>query len=197
MARKKAASMAQRFAQIEPAQRDFIQRQHMFFVATAAAGGHVNLSPKGLDALRVLGPNAVAYLDRTGSGNETAAHLRADGRLTLMLCAFEGPPRILRLYGRGRVLRRGMPEYGRLLTEAFAGEEPTGARQIVVLDVDLVQTSCGFGVPLYDYRGERPALVRWAEAKGAEGLEAYRREHNAHSIDGLPTGLLEDEPATV
>jgi hypothetical protein len=185
--------MAQQFAQIEPAQRDFISRQHMFFVATAAAGSRVNLSPKGLDALRVLGPNMVAYLDLTGSGNETAAHLRNDGRLTLMLCAFEGPPRILRLYGKGRVLRRGTAEYTRLLAEAFAGEEPVGARQIVVLDVELVQTSCGFGVPLYDYRGERPALKKWAESKGQDGLEAYRREHNAHSIDGLPTGLLEEE----
>jgi Pyridoxamine 5'-phosphate oxidase len=187
--------MAQQFAQIEPAQRDFIARQHMFFVATAAAGGRVNLSPKGLDALRVLGPNLVAYLDRTGSGNETAAHLRNDGRLTLMLCAFEGPPRILRLYGKGRVLRRGTAEYARLLAEAFNGEEPIGARQIVVLEVELVQTSCGFGVPLYDYRGERPALTRWAESKGQDGLEAYRREHNARSIDGLPTGLLEEEAA--
>ena len=92
--------------------------------------------------------------------------------------------------------RRGTAEYARLLTEAFEGEEPLGARQIVVLEVDLVQTSCGFGVPLYDYRGERPALARWAESKGPEGLEAYRREHNARSIDGLPTGLLEEEPAT-
>jgi hypothetical protein len=185
--------MAQQFAQIEPAQRDLISRQHMFFVATAAAGGRVNLSPKGLDALRVLGPNAVAYLDLTGSGNETAAHLRNDGRLTLMLCAFEGPPRILRLYGKGRVLRRGTVEYTGLLAEAFAGEEPMGARQIVVLEVELVQTSCGFGVPLYEYRGERSALKRWTESKRQEGLEAYRREHNARSIDGLPTGLLEEE----
>jgi hypothetical protein len=114
-----------------------------------------------------------------------------------MLCAFEGPPTILRLYGQGRILRRGTPEYARLLAEAFDGEEPAGARQIVLLDVDLVQTSCGFGVPLYDYRGERPALNKWAEAKGSEGLEAYRREHNAHSIDGFSTGLLEDEPAAV
>jgi predicted pyridoxine 5'-phosphate oxidase superfamily flavin-nucleotide-binding protein len=186
--------MAQQFAQIEPAHREFIARQHMFFVATAAADSRVNLSPKGLDALRVLGPNAVAYLDRTGSGNETAAHLRADGRLTLMFCAFEGPPRILRLYGRGRILRRGTAQYARLLAEAFTGEEPLGARQIVLLDLDLVQTSCGFGVPLYEYRGEREAMRKWAEAKGSEGLEAYRREHNARSIDGLPTGLLEDEP---
>jgi hypothetical protein len=188
--------MAKQFAQIEPALREFIARQHMFFVATAAAGSRVNLSPKGLDALRVLGPNAVAYLDLTGSGNETAAHLRHDGRLTLMFCAFEGPPRILRLYGRGRVLRRDTPEYARLLGEAFDGAEPLGARQIVLLDVDLVQTSCGFGVPLYDYRGERSAMMKWAESKGPEGLEAYRRECNARSIDGLPTGILEEETVT-
>jgi hypothetical protein len=154
------------------------------------------VSPKGLDALRELGPNAVAYLDRTGSGNETAAHLYNGGRLTLMFCAFEGPPRILRLYGQGRILRRGTAEYARLLAEAFACEEPLGARQIVLLDVDRVQTSCGFGVPLYDYRGERTALTKWADSKGEDGLEAYRREHNARSIDGLPTGLLEEEAIT-
>jgi len=188
--------MAKQFAQIEPAHREFIARQHLFFVATAAADSRVNLSPKGLDALRVLGPNAIAYLDRTGSGNETAAHLRADGRLTVMFCAFEGPPRILRRYDRGHVLRRGTAEYERLLADAFDGEEPLGARQVVLLDVGLVQTSCGFGVPLYDYRGERDAMLRWSEAKGPEGLETYRREHNARSIDGLPTGMLED-PATV
>jgi hypothetical protein len=186
--------MATQFAQIEPPLRAFVERQHMFFVASAAAGGRVNLSPKGLDALRVLDPNMVVYLDRTGSGNETAAHLRHDGRLTLMFCAFEGPPRILRLYGRGRVLPAGTPEYGRLLAEVFGGQEPLGARQMVMLDVELVQTSCGFGVPLYAYQGERTALAKWSEAKGAEWLESYRREHNAHSIDGLPTGLLEKEP---
>jgi hypothetical protein len=189
--------MAEQFAQIEPKHRAFILRQHLFFVATAAAGGRVNLSPKGLDGLRVLDANTVVYRDHTGSGNETAAHLRDNGRLTLMLCAFEGPPRILRLYGRGRVLARGTPDYARLLASAFDGAEPTGTRQLVLLEVDLVQTSCGFGVPLYDYRGERSALIKWAEAKGKEGLEAYRREHNAHSIDGLPTGLTEGEPATV
>jgi hypothetical protein len=188
--------MAAQYAQIEPPLRAFVERQHMFFVASAADGGRVNLSPKGLEALRVLDANTVVYLDRTGSGNETAAHLRATGRLTLMLCAFGGPPRILRLYGRGRVLGRGTPEYDRLLADAFDSVEPVGARQLVVLDIDLVQTSCGFGVPLHDYRGERSALTRWAESKGEDGLEAYRREHNAHSLDGLPTGLLEDELIT-
>ena len=184
--------MAKQFPSIEPAHRAFIERQRVFFAASAAPGGRVNISPRGTDALRVLGPNAVAYLDRTGSGNETAAHLRADGRLTLMLCAFEGPPLIMRLYGRGRTLRRGGAEYARLLAEAFGGEEPVGARQIVVLDVELVSTSCGYGVPRFEYVGERESLTRWSEAKGEAGLEAYRRENNARSIDGLPTGLIEE-----
>jgi hypothetical protein len=187
--------VAKQFPSIEPAHRAFIERQRVFFVGSAAPGARVNLSPKGLDALRVLGPERVAYLDLTGSGNETAAHLRADGRLTIMFCAFEGPPLILRLYGRGRAHRRGSAGYAGLLP-AFGGEEPLGARQIVALEVDLVQTSCGYGVPLFAYRGERPSLDRWAEAKGEAGLEEYRRENNARSIDGLSTGLLEgDEEA--
>jgi len=183
--------MAKRFARIEPAHHDFILRQRIFFVASAAPGSRVNVSPKGLDALRVLGPLQVAYLDRTGSGAETAAHLLADGRLTIMVCAFEGAPQILRLYGRGQALRRGSPAYAELLATAFPGEEPPGARQIVLMDVDLVQTSCGFGVPLFDYVAERPSLDRWAEAKGEAGLDDYRREKNAASLDGLPTGLVD------
>ena len=183
--------MATQFASIEPTYRNFIERQRVFFTASAAAGGRVNLSPKDGASFRVLGENAVAYLDQTGSGNEAAAHLRADGRLTIMFCAFEGPPLILRLYGRGRVHRRGGLDYARLLAEAFDGAEPPGARQIVALDVELVQKSCGYGVPLFDYHGERPSLVRWAEAKGDEGLDAYRRENNILSIDGLATGWLD------
>jgi hypothetical protein len=185
--------MAKQFACIEAEHRDFILRQRVFFTASAAADGRVNVSPREIGALRVLGPNSAAYLDLTGSGSETAAHLRASGRLTLMFCAFEGPPRILRLFGRGRSLRRGSEAYARLLDTEYGNEEPLGARQIVILDVDLVQTSCGYGVPLFDYRGERPSLQRWAEAKGETGLEAYRREKNMLSIDGLPTGLVEDE----
>jgi len=184
--------MAKQFPRIEPAHREFLLRQKVFFTASAAADGRVNLSPKGLDALRVLGPDAVCYLDRTGSGNETAAHLRATGRLTIMTCAFEGPPLILRLYGQGRILKRGGAEYAALLEGAFGGEESPGARHIVHLTIDLVQTSCGFGVPIFDYVEERPTLTRWAEAKGEDGLDAYRREKNTSSIDGLPTGLLED-----
>lgn len=185
--------MAKQFPHIEAAHRAFIQRQRVFFNASAPAEGHVNVSPRDGASLRVLGGNEVAYLDRTGSGNETAAHLRDNGRLTLLFCAFEGPPMILRLYGRGRVLPRGGADYARLLAAEFGGDEPPGARQMVRLDVDLVQTSCGYGVPLFDYGGERASLTRWAEAKGEAGLEAYRREKNARSMDGLPTGLFEED----
>ncbi|KAB7740104.1 pyridoxamine 5'-phosphate oxidase family protein [Parvibaculum sedimenti] len=184
--------MAKQFASIEPNLRAFIERQHIFFVASATAESRVNLSPKGLDALRVLGPNSAVYLDHTGSGSETAAHLKADGRLTIMFCAFEGAPMILRLYGRGRVVRRGSEEYARLLAAEFGGVEPAGARQMVMLDIGMVQTSCGYAVPHFEYQEERPGLTRWAEGKGEEGLDAYRREKNMVSIDGLPTGLFDD-----
>ncbi len=183
--------MAKDFPSIEPAHREFILRQHMFFVASAAATGHINLSPKGLDSLRILGNNEIAYLDLTGSGNETAAHLLADGRLTLMFCAFEGTPLILRLYGRGRSLPRSSAKYGAILAAEFGGTEPLGARQMILLDVERVQTSCGYAVPSFTFAGDRAGLTRWAEAKGEKGLEAYRRAHNLTSIDGFPTGLLE------
>jgi hypothetical protein len=187
--------MAKQFPSIDDKQRAFIERQHMFFVGSAADDSRVNVSPKGLDALRVLDESHVVYLDHTGSGNETSAHLLADGRLTIMFCAFEGPPMILRLYGRGRVLRRGGPEYAELLATRYGGEEPIGARQMVELTVDMVQTSCGYGVPSYDYKGERPSLPNWAAQKGESGLEEYRREKNLVSIDGLPTGYAADEEA--
>jgi len=187
--------MATQYDHIDDKRRAFIERQHVFFTASAAPDAHVNLSPKGLDGLRVLGPNAVAYMDLTGSGNETAAHMLADGRLTIMFCAFDGPPLILRLYGRGRIVNRGGAEYAALLAAEFAGIEPLGARQMVMLNVELVQTSCGYGVPHYDYVGERPSLTNWAQAKGKEGLVAYRREKNERSIDGLPTGFAEREGA--
>ncbi len=180
--------MAQQFPSITDDHRAFIEKQRMFFTASAAATGRVNLSPKGLDGLRVLGPNQVCYLDLTGSGNETAAHNKADGRLTIMVCAFEGPPLILRLYGRSRILLRGGAEYARLLAESFGGAEPPGARQIVVLDVEIVQTSCGYGVPAYAYKGERPSLINWAKQKGEAGLAAYRKAKNMVSIDGFATG---------
>jgi Pyridoxamine 5'-phosphate oxidase len=186
--------MAKQFPALEPKHAEFIAAQQVFFTGSAAATGRVNVSPKGMDALRILTPNRVCYMDLTGSGNETAAHSRADGRLTVMFCAFAGPPQILRLYGSSAILRRGESEYQRILSQAFGGTEIVGARQIVVLDVDLVQTSCGYAVPLFDYREERPTLVRWAEAQEkGEGLDAYRRENNLRSIDGFPTGMVEGE----
>ncbi len=181
--------MSKLFAQIEDAHAAFIADQHIFFTASAASTGRINISPRGADAFRVLSPNAVAYLDQTGSGNETAAHLRLSGRLTIMFCGFGSVPMILRLYGQGRTLPRGTPDYDALLDSAFGNQEPPGARQIVHLDVDKVQTSCGYGVPLFDYREERPTLRRWAAAKGADGVEAYRRRKNLVSIDGFPTGI--------
>jgi hypothetical protein len=183
--------MGKQFSSIEPDHRAFIRRQHIFFVASATAGSRVNLSPKDAASLRILDGNRAAYLDQTGSGNETAAHLLADGRLTLMFCAFAGAPLILRLFGKGKVLARQSAAYTELLATEFGGIEPPGSRQMVVLDIDLVQTSCGYGVPLFDFSGERTTLLRWAEAKGEEGIAKYWRMKNTASIDGLPTGILD------
>jgi hypothetical protein len=182
--------MGKQFTAVEPAHREFIERQHIFFNATAAPEGRVNLSPRDRASLRILDPNTVVYLDLTGSGNETAAHLLADGRLTLMFCAFEGAPMILRLYGRGLVLPRHSPRYAALLASHYNSVEPPGARQMVLLAVDSVQTSCGMNVPFYDYVSERHQLHRWAQVKGEAALEDYRRQKNTRSIDGLPTGLI-------
>jgi predicted pyridoxine 5'-phosphate oxidase superfamily flavin-nucleotide-binding protein len=185
--------MAKQFPKLENNHADFIRRQNIFFTASAAATGRVNVSPRSTDALRLLSDNAVIYLDRTGSGNETAAHLRANGRMTIMFCAVEGPPLIMRLYGQGRVIRRDSTEYAELLASHFAKKEPLGARQMVRLDFDLVQTSCGYGVPLFQHQGERDSMDNWAQAKGVNGIKAYWREKNAKSIDGFQTGMFEDE----
>ena len=170
---------------ISPELKAFIEAQHVFFVATAPleAAGHVNLSPKGMNTFRVLGPSRVAYLDLTGSGNETAAHLHQNRRITFMFCAFDGKPTILRLYGRGRVIGPGSSEWAEL-SQLFP--ELPGARQIVLADVTRVQTSCGFGVPLMHFTADRDALAKWAEAKGEDGLRRYREQKNRRSIDGLP-----------
>jgi hypothetical protein len=183
--------MAKQFPAIDDRLAAFIDHQRIFFTASAAEGTRVNISPRSTEHLHRLGANAVAYLDLTGSGSETAAHLKADGRLTIMLCAFDGPPLILRLYGRGEVAFRGSERYRAFLSAHYGGEEPLGARQVVFLDIDLVQTSCGFAVPLFEPAGERPTLDRWAAAKGEEGLRAYRQEKNLTSMDGLPTGFEE------
>jgi predicted pyridoxine 5'-phosphate oxidase superfamily flavin-nucleotide-binding protein len=168
----------------------FIAAQRVFFVATAPTdGGHVNLSPKGLDTFAVLDPTTVAYLDLTGSGVETIAHLRQNGRITIMFCAFDGKPNILRLYGRGEVLSIGEPEADAILSRF--GDYP-GARSVILVHIDRVSTSCGYGVPRLRYDGERDQLLSWAERRGADGLVEYRQEKNAASIDGLP-GLAADE----
>jgi hypothetical protein len=185
--------MGKLFTAIEPVHREFIERQHIFFNASAASEGRVNVSPRDVASLLVLDSNTVVYLDLTGSGNETAAHLLADGRLTLMFCAFEGAPLILRLYGRGRVLPRRTREYASLLHSHYNDNEPPGARQIVHLTVESVQTSCGMNVPFYDYVSERDQLIRWAQVKGEATLEDYRQQKNTRSIDGFPTGLSEEK----
>jgi Pyridoxamine 5'-phosphate oxidase len=168
--------------------KNFIENQHLFFVATAplSGEGHINLSPKGLDSFRILSATLVAYMDITGSGNETSAHILENGRITFMFCAFDGPPNILRLYGRGRAVLPGDNEWNELASR-FTLQPST--RQIIVADIFKVQTSCGFGVPYYEYAGERDHAQKWAESKGIDGLEEYKKEKNLLSMDGLPTAL--------
>lgn len=180
--------MAKVFNSITNDLHRFIEAQQMFFVATAplTADGHVNLSPKGLDSFRILSPNRVGYLDVTGSGNETSAHLQENGRITFMFCAFQEPPSILRLYGTGKTILPDAPEWA----ELYALFSPIpGTRQIIVADVNRVQTSCGMGVPLYEHIGQRESLVKWADKKGEAGLREYQQQKNAVSIDGLLAAL--------
>jgi len=173
---------------IKSPHKEFIEKQHIFFVATAplSAHGRINLSPKGLDCFRVLSENKVAYMDLISSGNETSAHTLENGRITIMFCSFEGSPNILRLYGKGFTVLPG--------TDKWKEYSPhfkifPSTRQIIVADIDLVQTSCGFGVPLFDYAGERDIHFEWAEKKGEDGLYEYVQKNNLKSLDGLPTNL--------
>ncbi len=180
--------MAQQYDQITSTLQSFIKAQPLFFVATAPLSehGHVNLSPKGYDTFRVLSSNQVAYLDLTGSGNETSAHLAENGRITFMFCAFHGPPQILRLYGEGEVVLPGSKRWDELLAHFPAHP---GIRQIIFASIHLVQTSCGYGVPLMEIHKDRETLTRWATSQGEEGLVEYRRTKNRKSLDGLPTPL--------
>lgn len=180
--------MGQQFSEISDRLRSFIEAQHMFFVGTAARDGRVNISPKGLDSLRVLAPTRVAWLNGTGSGNETAAHLLDHPRMTIMFCSVDAKPLILRLYGTARAVHTGDAEWTDLL-ELLPPMQ--GARNIFVLDIDLVQTSCGFGVPLMEFHGDRKTMAQWAAKKGHDGILAYQQEKNRVSIDGFPTGLPE------
>jgi hypothetical protein len=162
----------------------FLRAQHVFFVATAPErGGHVNVSPKGLDTFAVVDSRTVAYLDLTGSGIETIAHVRQNGRITLLFSAFEGPPRIVRLYGTGRVMTVGDPDYA---AAAARFRSYSNARAVIEVQLDRIADSCGYGVPRYRYEGERSQLLDWANRKGPEGILQYRAERNVESIDGLP-----------
>jgi len=183
--------MAKVLPQIDTELQGWIAAQPLFFVATAplAGEGHINLSPRGLDTFRVLDHHKVAWLDFTGSGNESAAHLAENGRITIMFCAFSGAPRILRLYGRGHVVLPDTSGWQELRAQ-FPAQVPP-ARQIVVVEVERIQTSCGFGVPLLDYQQQRDELLAWAERKGPEGLRDYQRQNNRISIDGLPAPASE------
>ena len=182
--------MGKTFAALNDTLAAFVERQHMFFVATAPSGGdgHVNLSPKGLaGTLSVVDHSTVAYIDLVGSGVETIAHLRDNGRLTLLFCAFDGPPMILRLYGAGEVVMPGDARFAELRPRF--PDDLLAVRSIVVAHVDEVRTSCGYGVPLMTYEGDRDDQVRWAERKGPDGIARYLVEKNSTSLDGLP-GLV-------
>lgn len=180
--------MAKFYLEIDDSLQSFIRQQKLFFTASAPVEGRINLSPKGMDTFRCLDRKTVAYLDLTGSGNETAAHLLENGRMTIMFCSFSEKPLILRLYGHGRVVRPRDEEWQGF----YARFHPhPGERQIIVLDVESAQTSCGFAVPVYELKEERQMLVEWTVKKGEEGLEEYRKTKNQTSIDGLPTHQCE------
>ena len=166
----------------------FISEQKIFFVATATGDSRINLSPKGMDSFRVINEKRVLWLNLTGSGNETAAHLYADGRITVMFCAFEGAPMILRLYGKGKVINPNDENWD----ESVAlFPKLAGTRQIIDIQIDLVQTSCGMSIPYYDFKEERLQLDDWAKGKGQDGIKEYWKDKNEQSIDGIPTKIEE------
>ena len=180
--------MAKKYTEIPVKLKDFIEEQKIFFVGTAATDGRVNISPKGMDSLRVLDANRVVWISVTGSGNETSAHIQENPRMTIMFTAFEGSPMILRLYGSAKVIHMTDPEWKDTIT---LFEPLPGARQIFDLKVDLVQTSCGIGVPFYDFVGEREQMKEWAIKKGEEGIKQYWYDKNQQSLDGKPTHIIE------
>ena len=181
--------MAKFYSELNESLREFIEEQKIFFTASAPIEGRINLSPKGMDTFRCIDVRTVAYLDLTGSGNETAAHLNENERMTVMFCSFSEQPLILRLYGHGKVVSPKHKEWNNLycLFDTMPGE-----RQIIVLDINSVQTSCGFGVPIYELKEERKTLVQWADKKGKDGITEYWRQQNQKSIDGLKTKIFED-----
>lgn len=181
--------MGQKFESLSERLITFIREQHLFFVGTATEDSRVNISPKGMDSLRVMNSSRIIWLNVTGSGNETAAHVQSHPRMTLMFAAFNGKPMILRVYGKARVIHQKDPEWSGL----YSLFDPLpGARQIFDLDIDLVQTSCGMAVPLFDYAGDREQLYHWAEKQGEAGIREYWRQKNQRSIDGLNTDIVKN-----
>lgn len=181
--------MGKQLPEITQELQAFIKEQKIFFVGTAAQDGRVNISPKGHDSLRILSSNKLVWLNLTGSGNETAAHLLKTDRMTIMFCAFEGQPMILRLYGHAKIYHERDTEFKNYIT---LFEENTGSRQIIELNIDLVQTSCGYSVPFMDFKEERGMLNSWSKKQGKERIEAYWQEKNTKSIDGFETNIIED-----
>lgn len=180
--------MAKLYDRLEPQHIEFIKQQKIFFTGTAATDGRVNVSPKGMDSLRILSSNQIAWLNLTGSGNETAAHLKLVNRITLMFCAFEGKPLILRTYGSAKTVHRQDKEWEQYIREF---PDNAGARNIFVVQVESVQTSCGFAVPFMDYQEDRQILTEWTEKKSDKEIETYWKEKNVNSIDGFPTGIFD------
>ena len=177
--------MAKTYEIIDAKLAEWIGQQHLFFVASAplARTGHINCSPKGGDSFRVLDPVTVAYQDLTGSGAETIAHLRENGRVVIMFCAFDGAPRIVRLHGQGEALTPGHADYASLVAHF---PPHLGTRAFIRITVNRIADSCGYAVPLYEYRAERDILDKWTESKGPDKIKEYQRAKNAHSLDGLP-----------
>ncbi|MEN7343040.1 MAG: pyridoxamine 5'-phosphate oxidase family protein [Pseudomonadota bacterium] len=178
--------MAKQFESLNEKHQSFIAEQHLFFVGTAADGGTVNVSPKDMDSFRVIDSRTVAWLNLTGSGNETAAHLLDNDRMTIMFCSFDKHPLILRLYGRARVIYPSDAEWKEMISRF---PDYTGARQVFVVALDRVQTSCGFAVPFYELVGERTTLEKWSDQQGREGIAQYWQDRNLISIDGKDTGM--------
>lgn len=178
--------MAKQFPQLDPPHQKFIEEQHMFFVGTAGTDGRVNISPKGMDSLRVLGPNRIVWINLTGSGNETAGHLLEVNRMTLLWCSFTTRPLILRVYGSARTVHAVDEDWAEL-AEHFPSHR--SARQIYDLNVDLVQTSCGWAVPFKEYVSERDTMQQWVDGKSDDDFRTHWAEKNHQTIDGKPTGI--------
>jgi Pyridoxamine 5'-phosphate oxidase len=181
--------VSERFEELTGRHVSFIKNQHIFFVGTAGKEGLVNVSPKGMDSFRVINNSKIVWLNLTGSGNETAAHILESNRMTIMFCSFDKQPLILRLYGQAKAIHPRNHSWSEMLT---LFPEHTGARQFFELDIELVQTSCGYAVPYYELVGERPTLKKWADNRGSNGIEQYWKDNNTRSLNNMDTGIFED-----